>query len=107
MSKPADNDMIAMFGFHPSEVGNRPRGWWVIDEEGKDSLDSPDEYAGASVGDLVIRARDGGDNEPDCRAGAHGNYIGTSQEDFDYTYRRYYYRRLCGDPAAEEEGTNG
>jgi len=77
------------FGFNPNDVGNRPRGYWIVDE-----IEEEEELAGAQIGDLCIKTRDGGGNEPDMKAGLFRNYVGTSCDNFDETYRYYYYRRL-------------
>lgn len=77
------------FGFDPKSVGNRHRGFWIVDE-----LDSEERFAGAQVGDLCIKSRDGASNPPDCKAGSFGKFVGTSEDRFDPTYRYYYYCRL-------------
>ena len=79
------------FGFDPREVGNRHRGFWIIEE-----IEEEEAMVGAGIGDLCIKTRDGGGNPPDCNAGNYGNYIGTSQDGFDLTYRYYYYREMEG-----------
>ena len=78
-----------IFGFDPEEIGRRPRGYWVVEY-----LDDEEVIGGARVGDLCVRARDGGGNPPDLTAGAKGNFVGTSCDTFDETYRNYYYRAL-------------
>ena len=77
------------FGFNPTEVGNRHRGFWIIEE-----VEYEEAMGGAKKGDLCIKSRDGGSNPPDCNAGSYGNYIGTTEDGFDITYRYYYYRVL-------------
>lgn len=78
-----------VFGFKPTGIGMRHRGWWVIDQPDEDDLD-----AGAQAGDLIVRARDGGSNPIDMDALKHENAINTVEDGFDCTYRYYYYRPL-------------
>ena len=82
-------DVIARFGVDPEQVGNRPRGWWILD-----SLDETDEWAGAQVGDLCVKTRDGGGNPIDPEAFRIGQCVGSMQDSYDCTYRYYYYRAL-------------
>ncbi len=82
-------DIIKLFGFNPEQVGLRHRGFWIVDK-----VEYEESEAGATTGDLCIKARDGGGNPPDCNAGKYGNYIGTSCDRFDETYRYYFYRPL-------------
>ena len=81
-------EIVKKFGFDPEEVGLRHRSYWIIEE-----LDEDDKAIGANVGDLCIRARDGGDNPQDYSAEEYGDYIGSS-EGWDITYRYYYYRPI-------------
>lgn len=69
-----------IYGFDPRKVGLRPRGF------------------GEEDGELVICARDGGGNEPDCNAGSFGNYLGSECDDFDCTYRYYRYSPIKDNP---------
>ena len=77
-----------VFGFDPREVGNRPRGFEIVE-----SVEEEEHLAGAQVGDLCIETRDGASNPPDMKAGTFGNYLGTACNGFDSTYRYYYYRK--------------
>ncbi len=77
------------FGFDPTGVGLRHRGWWIIAE-----VDDEEERAGAAIGDLCVKARDGALNPIDPNAFKLGNCIGSSEDGFDRTYRYYYYRRI-------------
>lgn len=89
MAKITKEDAIARFGFNPECVGERHRGFWIVDR-----VEDEEESAGASLGDLCIKARDGSGNPPDCNAGSFGRYIGTAEDGFDSTYRYYYYRAI-------------
>lgn len=78
-------EVMGKFGLNPNDVGFRNRGFWIVEE-----IQEEEKYAGASVGDLCVKTRDGGDNEfvePD-----EDNYIGTIEDGFDCTYRYYYFR---------------
>lgn len=94
-----DIDYEKTFGFRPESIGNRYRHHWVITEPDED-----DERAGAKAGCLCVRARDGASNPVDAEACKHPNFIGTVEDDFDHTFRYYYYRTLTDadreDPAA-------
>ena len=86
---------VAVYGFNPETVGIRHRGWWIVEQLDEDEID-----AGAKIGDLCVKSRDGGSNPPDMDAGAKGLYRGTVCDAFDYTYRYYYYAPI-------KEATNG
>lgn len=87
----SDKDSVtSKFGFDPDTVGNRPRGWWVLEE-----LDEEAEIAKAEIGDLCVKTRDGGSNPIDAGAFKVGNCIGSSEDGFDRTYRYYYYRAVA------------
>lgn len=90
------NEVVAMFGVDPDCVGNRPRGWWIVD-----SLDSEEENAGAQVGDLCVKTRDGASNPISVEAFKVGNCIGSSEDGFDCTYRYYYYRAFTPNVIAD------
>ena len=81
---------VCRFGFDPATIGLRHRGWWIIDEPDED-----DARAGAKKGYLCVKARDGASNPPDTKAGLYPNYVGTTQDDYDCTYRYYYYSPLA------------
>lgn len=83
-------DVKAKFGLDPDDVGNRPRGWWIVD-----TIEDEEESAKVKVGDLCIKTRDGGSNTPDLTAGVYPNYRGTSEDGFDCTYRYYYYSPIA------------
>jgi hypothetical protein len=80
-------EVIIKFGVDPEAVGNRPRGWWIVDE-----IDSEEEQGGARVGDLCVKTRDGGSNPISAAAFQIGKCVGSSEDGFDRTYRYYYYR---------------
>ena len=85
-----DEEIKLKFGLDPKQIGNRPRGYGVLEED-----DPFDDYA--KKGYLSVCARDGGSNEPDCTVGKYPNYIGTCVDDFDCTYRYYYFRPIEGE----------
>lgn len=91
-------EVIAAFGVDPDTVGLRPRGWWILDK-----IDDEEEYGNAQIGDLCVKTRDGGSNPIDPIAFTVGNYVGSSQDGFDCTYRYYYYRRTDGSPSEASE----
>ena len=82
-------DIKARFGVDPDNIGNRPRGWWIVDE-----IDTEEENGNARAGDLCVKTRDGGSNPIDPGAFRVGNCVGSSCDGFDETYRYYYYRAL-------------
>jgi len=82
-------EVVKKFGVDPEAVGNRPRGWWIVEE-----IESEEEDAGAQIGDLCVKTRDGASNPIDPNAFKIGNCIGSQQDSFDCTYRYYYYRPI-------------
>jgi len=82
------------FGLDPESVGLRHRAYWIVE-----TVDYEEAQAGAKVGDLCVKARDGGGNDPDLTAGSYPNFRGTACDGFDRTYRYYYYA-----PLGEEDG---
>ena len=83
------DEVKAKFGVNPDETGNRPRSWWIIAE-----LDDEDVLGNAQVGYLCVRTRDGASN-PICMGTLRTpNCVGTAEEDFDCTYRYYYFKPL-------------
>ena len=82
-------EVIKKFGVNPETVGNRPRGWWIVE-----NIENEEEYVGAQLGDLCIKTRDGAPNSIDSDAFKVGNYIGSEEDGFDSTYRYYYYRAI-------------
>ena len=87
-------EIIAAFGVDPEKVGRRPRGWFIVEQ-----IDDEEEIAGAQVGDLCVKTRDGGSNPIDPDAFRVGNCVGSAEDGFDCTYRYYYYRALNAEPS--------
>ena len=87
-------EIIEAFGVDPEKVGRRPRGWFIVEQ-----IDDEEEIAGAQVGDLCVKTRDGGSNPIDPDAFRVGNCVGSAQDGFDFTYRYYYYRALNAEPS--------
>ena len=83
------SDVNRIYGFDPMDIGLRHRYWWIVEV-----LDEEDRIAGAKVGDLCVKARDGASNPPDPNAFKKPNYRGTVQDEFDCTYRYYYFAPL-------------
>lgn len=86
-------DVVERFGVNPEGVGNRPRGWWIVEE-----VEDEEEQGNALVGDLCVKTRDGGSNPIDPDAFRQGHCVGSSCDGFDCTYRYYYYRALPTPP---------
>jgi hypothetical protein len=84
-------EAIAAFGVDPESVGNRPRGWWIVEK-----IEEEEEQGNAQVGDLCVKTRDGASNPIDPNAFKVGNCVGSSEDGFDCTYRYYFYRRTDG-----------
>jgi len=84
-----DEDIKNKFGLDPENIGLRHRGYWIVKE-----IEDEEENAGAEIGDLCIKARDGGYNSIDNNAFNYSNFRGTTQDFFDSTYRYYYYKPL-------------
>jgi len=80
-------EIKATYGIDPNSIGNRNRGFFIVKE-----IEYEEELAGAVVGDLAIKTRDGGSNPIDVDSIKLGNCIGTAEDSFDRTYRYYYYR---------------
>ena len=95
-------EIIEKFGVNPTKTGNRPRCYWVLEQE--DQIEFEEASAGCRVGDLVVKTRDEGSNPIDPDAFRQGNCIGTSEDGFDCTYRYYYYRALDLDTPHKGEG---
>ena len=82
-------EAIATFGIDPDETGNRPRGWWVVSDP-----DYEEQMHNIEKGFLCVKTRDGGSN-PICKdALKSGDCVTTFEDDYDRTYRYYYYRPL-------------
>jgi len=84
-----DREIVKKFGFNPVSIGLRHRASFIVDK-----IEDDEELAGAKLGDLGVRARDGGSNPPDPAAFRKPNYRGTSTDGFDCTYRYYYFKPL-------------
>lgn len=84
-----EQTVIETFGLKPTSIGLRHRGWWIVDE-----IESEEETAGAQLGDLCVKTRDGGSNPIDMEALKRDNCVGSAQDGFDYTYRYYYFRAI-------------
>jgi hypothetical protein len=82
-------EIKACYGFDPRTVGLRHRGYWIVKE-----VKENEKQASVIVGDLCIAARDGGSNPCDAHAGGKGRYVGNITDDYDCTYRHYYYRPI-------------
>lgn len=85
---------MAKFGVNPTTIGNRHRGWWIVDK-----VDEEEEHGNAMAGDLCVKARDGASNPIDPDAFRVGKCVGSAQDGFDCTYRYYYYRALDAEQA--------
>lgn len=84
-----DDEVANAFGFNPDTIGNRNRGWWIVDEP-----DEAEKHHGIEKGFLCVRTRDGGAN-PICTESIKlGDCVTTVEDDFDGTYRYYYYRPI-------------
>lgn len=83
-----------IYGLNPETIGIRHRAWGIVQE-----IEDEENVAGAEIGDLVVRARDG--NIPDPTAFRAPNYRGTAQNGFDGTYRYYYFSPLKEKEAGE------
>ena len=84
--------IMEKFGVDPTKIGNRPRGYWII--ETAKQMDEEEESAGAKIGDLCVKTRDGASNPISAEAFKVGNCIGSSEDGFDRTYRYYYYQAI-------------
>jgi hypothetical protein len=90
------DEVIAAFGVDPDAIGHRRRGWWIVER-----IEDEEELAGAQIGDLCVKTRDGASNPIDPNAFRVGHCIGSIEDGFDSTYRYYYYRRL--DRSADDQ----
>lgn len=91
-------DVKARFGLDPDATGNRPRGWRIVDEgESRDirAFNGTDIPAGS----LAVHTRDGAANPICPEACRLPNFIGTLEDDFDRTYRDYFYAPLPPAPS--------
>ncbi|MBE3589980.1 MAG: hypothetical protein IMW98_08540 [Firmicutes bacterium] len=82
-------EVMARYGVDPRSIGLRHRGWWIVTE-----IEDEEEQAGAKIGDLCVKARDGGCNAPDPAAFRAPSFRGTACDSFDETYRYYYFAPL-------------
>lgn len=85
--------IIEKFGVNPKKIGNRYRGHWIVDK-----VDDEEEYGGAKIGYLCVKARDGGSNVIDIDSLKIPNCVGTSQDNWDCTYQYYYFKPLEQEP---------
>jgi len=81
------NQFMDLYGFNPFHIGLRNRGFWVVEE-----IEREEDIAGAKVGDLCVKTRDGGDNPEDDSVYKISNFVGTSCDSFDPTFRYYYFK---------------
>ena len=86
------NNIINIFGFDPETIGLRHRSWWILSELSE--LDEEDINAGAKIGYLIVKARDGSSNPIDVNALKLSNFHNTICDDIDSTYRYYYFKPL-------------
>lgn len=77
------------FGFYPENIGLRFRGFSVIEE-----VDERERTVGITKGCLCVRARDGSTNPVDMKALKLTNCVTSFEDDFDNTYRYYYFSPL-------------
>ena len=82
-------EIIDKFGFDPESVGNRPRGFFIVE-----SIEEEESQGNAKIGDLCVKTRDGASNPIDPNAFKVGNCVGSAEDCFDRTYRYYYYRAI-------------
>lgn len=86
----ANEEIMEKFRVDPTKVG-RYREHWLVEYV----LDAFEEEHNIKPGDLCIRCRDGADNPIDENATEHSNFINSQEDDFDPTYRYYYFRPLA------------
>lgn len=91
-------NVIDCFGFDPRTIGLRHRGWWIVNE-----IDEEESTYGIQLGYLCIKARDGGDNPQDTSAYGKTNFVGSSDDHFDCTYRYYYFKPIDVPPTIVPE----
>lgn len=82
-------EAIEQFGIDPEQTGHRPRCWWIVEK-----VEDEEASAGAEIGDLCVKTRDGASNPIDASAFRQGFCVGSSEDGFDCTYRYYYYRSI-------------
>lgn len=99
MSEERTEAAIQDFGFNPTDIGLRHRSWWVLEE-----LDYDDEMAGAEIGWLCVRARDGASNPVDWGAARYPNFANATEDGFDCTYRHYYFKPLQTQDQSDKGG---
>lgn len=76
-----------IFGLDPRKIGLRFRNFWIINKPDED-------YSMEEKGYLLVKTRDGGSNLTDETVKKYPNYIGSAEDQFDYTYRYYYFKPL-------------
>lgn len=99
MSTPTPNEVLtaesvkARFGLDPDATGNRPRSWRIVDEGESNDLRA---FNGTDIpaGSLAVHTRDGASNPICPEACKLPNFIGSVQDDYDSTYRDYFYAPL-------------
>ncbi len=79
------------FGLDLAEIVNRHRGHCILLDG---DLDEQEREAGIESGYLRIKARDGASNPPSSRAYQHRGFVFTCEDEYDPTYRYYYFRPL-------------
>lgn len=85
-----------IFGINPTEVGLRFRGWWILDKDDANEFNEDFHLSEpVEVGYLCVRARDGSGNSPDSSAYLLPNFTDTCEDDFDNTYRYYFFKPLA------------
>ena len=84
------DQIIGLFGFMPSNIGIRYRGYWLIEEGSIDAFDLLE----VKEGWLVVEARDGGDNAFDESVTELPNYVGYELDADDATYVYYVFKPL-------------
>lgn len=83
-------EAIEKFGFDPESIGLRHRAWYIVEK-----IEDEEESGNAQIGYLAVRARDGASNKVDAAACRYSNFVGTSENGFDSTYRYYFYSPLA------------
>lgn len=85
-----------IFGVNPEHIGLRFRAWWIVDEQDAKEFNE-DFYLSepVEIGYLGVRARDGSANPSDSSAFRLPNFVTTCEDDFDNTYRYYFFKPLA------------
>lgn len=93
-----EGEIMSKFGVKPTHIGIRYRGHCIVA-----MIEEEEQSAGAQVGDLCVRTRDGGSNPIDMGTLKIENCIGTAQDEEDHTYRYYYFRERSLRPIMEQK----